>query len=50
MGRTMSQVKEELMKDEEFRAEFIKLEDEFALASQLIEASEKLSRQLVFPL
>jgi hypothetical protein len=38
MGRNMSEVKEELLKDEEFRAEFIELEDEFALASQLIEA------------
>jgi len=41
MGRKMSEVKEELLKDEEFRVEFIELEDEFALASQLIEARKK---------
>ncbi|HBA87407.1 MAG TPA: transcriptional regulator [Geobacter sp.] len=41
MGRKMSVVKEELLKDEEFRAEFVELEDEFALASQLIEARKK---------
>ena len=41
MGRTMSEVKEELLKDEGFRAEFVELEDEFALASQLIEARKK---------
>jgi len=41
MGRKMSEVKEDLLKDEEFRVEFIELEDEFALASQLIEARKK---------
>ena len=41
MGRKMSEVKEELLKDEGFRVEFIELEDEFALASQLIEARKK---------
>lgn len=41
MGRKMSEVKEELLKDEEFRVEFVELEDEFALASQLIEARKK---------
>ena len=41
MGRKMSEVKEELLKDEEFRVEFVGLEDEFALASQLIEARKK---------
>jgi len=41
MGRKMSEVKEELLKDEEFRVEFVQLEDEFALASQLIEARKK---------
>jgi len=41
MGRKMSEVKEELLKDEGFRVEFVELEDEFALASQLIEARKK---------
>jgi len=41
MGRKMSEVKEDLLKDEEFRVEFVELEDEFALASQLIEARKK---------
>lgn len=41
MGRKMSEVKEELLKDEGFRVEFVQLEDEFALASQLIEARKK---------
>jgi predicted transcriptional regulator len=41
MGRKMSEVKEELLKDERFRVEFVELEDEFALASQLIEARKK---------
>lgn len=41
MGRNMLVVKEELLKDEEFRAEFVALEDEFALALQLIEARKK---------
>ena len=41
MGRKMSEVKEELLRDEGFRVEFVQLEDEFALASQLIEARKK---------
>lgn len=41
MGRKMSEVKEELLKDETFKAEFVQLEDEFALASQLIEARKR---------
>lgn len=41
MDRKMSEMKEELLKDEEFRVAFIELEDEFALASQLIEARKK---------
>ncbi|HJV64225.1 MAG TPA: helix-turn-helix transcriptional regulator [Geomonas sp.] len=41
MGRTMSEVKEELLKDDEFRAAFVALDDEFAIASQLIEARKK---------
>lgn len=41
MGRKMSEIKEELLKDDEFRAEFVELEDEFALAAQLIEARKK---------
>lgn len=41
MGRTMAEVKKDLLKDEGFRAEFVALEDEFALASQLIEARKK---------
>ena len=41
MGRKMSEVKNDLLKDEEFRAAFVELEDEFALAGQLIEARKK---------
>ena len=41
MGRKMSEVRDELLKDEEFRVEFVELEDEFTLASQLIEARKK---------
>ena len=41
MGRKMADVKKELLKDEEFRAAFVQLEDEFALAAQLIEARKK---------
>ena len=41
MGRMMAEVKEELLKDETFRTEFVALEDEFALAAQLIEARKK---------
>jgi DNA-binding XRE family transcriptional regulator len=37
----MAEVKEELLQDECFRAEFVVLEDEFALAAQLIEARKK---------
>jgi hypothetical protein len=41
MGRKMSDVKKDLMKDEEFRVAFVGLEEEFALAAQLIEARKK---------
>jgi len=41
MGRKMSDVKKDLMKDEEFRIAFAGFEDEFALAAQLIEARKK---------
>ncbi len=41
MGRKMAEVKMELMKDEEFRVAYVELEDEFALAGQLIEARKK---------
>lgn len=41
MARKMAELKEELLRDEEFRAEFVQLEDEFALAAQLIEARKK---------
>jgi transcriptional regulator with XRE-family HTH domain len=37
----MSEVKKELMLDGEFHAEYEELEEEFALASQLIEARKK---------
>lgn len=41
MGRKMSDVKIDLMKDEEFRNAFVGLEDELALAGLLIEARMK---------
>ncbi len=41
MGKKMSEVKKELLQNEEFRTEFVRLEDEFALASQLIEARKR---------
>ncbi len=41
MGRKMSEVKRELMQNEEFRSEYVQLEDEFALATQLIEARKQ---------
>jgi predicted transcriptional regulator len=41
MGRKMSEVKKELLLDNEFRAAYVGLEDEFALAAQLIEARKK---------
>lgn len=41
MGKKMAVVKQELLQDEEFRAAFVQLEDEFALAAQLIEARKK---------
>ncbi|HIJ80583.1 MAG TPA: helix-turn-helix transcriptional regulator [Desulfuromonadales bacterium] len=41
MGRKMSEVKKDLLKDEAFHVEYIGLEDEFALAGQLIEARKK---------
>ena len=41
MAKKMSELKQELLQDEEFRAAFVQLEDEFALAAQLIEARKK---------
>lgn len=41
MGKRMSDLKKELLQDEEFRSEYVRLEDEFALAAQLIEARKR---------
>ena len=41
MGKKMSDLKKELLQDEEFRNEYVRLEDEFALAAQLIEARKR---------
>jgi predicted transcriptional regulator len=41
MGKKMSDLKKELLQDEEFRSEYVRLEDEFALAAQLIEARKR---------
>lgn len=41
MGKRMSDLKNELLQDEEFRSEYVRLEDEFALAAQLIEARKR---------
>ncbi len=41
MGRKMSEVKKDLLKDVEFNSAYVELEDEFALADQLIEARRK---------
>ncbi|MGB4598418.1 MAG: helix-turn-helix transcriptional regulator [Trichlorobacter sp.] len=41
MGRKMSELKQELLQDAEFQSEYIQLEDEFALAAQLIEARKR---------
>lgn len=41
MGRKMSEVKKELLLDDEFKAAYVALEDEFALAAQLIKARKK---------
>jgi predicted transcriptional regulator len=41
MGKKMSDMKKELLQDEEFRSEYVRLEDEFALAAQLIEARKR---------
>lgn len=41
MGRKMSEVKKDLLQDAEFHASYIELEDEFALAAQLIDARKK---------
>jgi predicted transcriptional regulator len=41
MGRKMTDLKKELLQDEEFRSEYVQLEDEFALAAQLIEARKR---------
>jgi len=37
----MSELKNDLMKNDEFRSAYIGLEDEFALSAQLIEARKK---------
>lgn len=41
MGRKMSDIKKELLQDKEFYSEYIQLEDEFALAAQLIRARKR---------
>lgn len=41
MGRKMSEVKKDLLLDDEFKADYVGLEDEFSLAGQLIEARKK---------
>ena len=41
MGKKMSDLKKELLQNEEFRSEYVRLEDEFALAAQLIEARKR---------
>lgn len=41
MGKKMAELKKELLQDEEFRNEYVQLDDEFALASQLIEARKR---------
>ncbi len=41
MGKKLSQVKTELMVDEDFRQEYESLEEEFSVAAQLIEARMK---------
>lgn len=41
MGRKMSEVKNNLMQDNEFLAAYVELQDELALAGQLIEARKK---------
>jgi predicted transcriptional regulator len=41
MGKKLSQIKAELMADDEFRLEYEGLEEEFSVAGQLIEARMK---------
>ena len=41
MGKKLSQLKAELMADEEFRQEYENLDEEFSVAAQLIEARLK---------
>jgi predicted transcriptional regulator len=41
MGKKLSQIKAELMADEEFRREYEGLDEEFSVAAQLIEARMK---------
>ncbi len=41
MGKSMMQVKKELLADGEFRQEYDALEEEFSVAAQLIEARMK---------
>ena len=41
MGKKMSDLKKELLQDEEFCSEYVRLDDEFALAAQLIGARKR---------
>ncbi|MBE0503340.1 MAG: helix-turn-helix transcriptional regulator [Desulfuromonadales bacterium] len=41
MGKKTSDLKKELLQDEGFRREYVRLDDEFALAAQLIEARKR---------
>ncbi len=41
MGKKISEMKNELLSDKEFRREYDALEEEFAIAAQLIEARTK---------
>ncbi|GAB6096784.1 helix-turn-helix transcriptional regulator [Desulfatiferula olefinivorans] len=41
MGKKMSDLKNELLKDKDFVSEYVRLEDEFSLARQLIQARMK---------
>jgi len=42
MGKRLLDLKEEMMKDEEFRREYEKLEEEFSIAKALIEARSRV--------
>jgi predicted transcriptional regulator len=41
MGKKISDLKKELLKDKDFVSEYVRLEDEFSLARQLIQARMK---------